>query len=95
MNRHDPKVWNKRDPNVPADAVYVGRGTPWGNPHRVGRCFRCGLTHTREEAIRRFLMDLSVSTGMAVKAELKGKDLVCHCAPLPCHADVLLRIANE
>lgn len=26
---------------------------------------------------------------------LKGKDLVCWCAPLPCHGDVLLRLANE
>ncbi|GAG87489.1 unnamed protein product, partial [marine sediment metagenome] len=26
--------------------------------------------------------------------ELKGKDLVCWCAPLPCHADVLLELAN-
>ena len=23
------------------------------------------------------------------------KDLVCWCSPLPCHADVLLRPANE
>lgn len=26
--------------------------------------------------------------------ELEGKDLVCWCAPKPCHADVLLEIAN-
>ena len=26
--------------------------------------------------------------------ELAGKDLVCWCAPLPCHADVLLELAN-
>ncbi len=28
-------------------------------------------------------------------AELRGEDLVCWCAPLPCHADVLLELANE
>lgn len=28
--------------------------------------------------------------------ELRGKDLACWCSPnQPCHADVLLRIANE
>ena len=27
--------------------------------------------------------------------ELRGLDLVCWCAPLPCHGDVLLRLANE
>jgi len=32
----------------------------------------------------------------ATREELCGKDLVCWCSPnQPCHADVLLRIANE
>ena len=26
--------------------------------------------------------------------ELRGCDLVCWCAPLPCHGDVLLALAN-
>ena len=26
--------------------------------------------------------------------ELKGKDLVCWCAPAPCHADILVELAN-
>lgn len=26
---------------------------------------------------------------------LRDKDLVCWCAPLPCHGDVLLRLANQ
>jgi hypothetical protein len=26
--------------------------------------------------------------------ELRGRNLVCWCAPLPCHADVLLELAN-
>ena len=28
-------------------------------------------------------------------SELRGGDLVCWCRPLPCHGDVLLRLANE
>lgn len=31
----------------------------------------------------------------AARVELRGKDLVCWCAPLPCHADILLELANE
>jgi len=27
--------------------------------------------------------------------ELKGKDLVCWCSPLPCHGDILLELANK
>jgi len=31
---------------------------------------------------------------LAALPELRGKDLVCWCSPLPCHADVLLELAN-
>jgi hypothetical protein len=31
---------------------------------------------------------------MAALPELRGKDLICWCAPKPCHADVLLDLAN-
>jgi hypothetical protein len=32
---------------------------------------------------------------MGALHDLRGLDLVCWCAPLPCHGDVLLRLANE
>ena len=32
---------------------------------------------------------------MAALPELRGKDLVCWCAPLACHGDVILRLAGE
>jgi Domain of unknown function (DUF4326) len=31
---------------------------------------------------------------MTALPELRGKDLVCWCAPLACHSDVLLRLAR-
>lgn len=31
------KVLNKRVNGVPAGAVYIGRGSKWGNPFRIGR----------------------------------------------------------
>jgi hypothetical protein len=77
---------------IPAGAVYVGRPSKFGNPFKVGQ------DGTRAEGIRRFEAHLAKHPDliMAVKAELRGKDLVCHC-PLdqPCHADILLSIANE
>ena len=79
------KVWNKRDPNCPFDAVYVGRGTPWGNPFIMKR-----------ESERDFVCDLfeiDILPKLDVSA-LRGKDLVCWCAPKRCHADSLLRKAN-
>ena len=31
---------------------------------------------------------------MAALPELRGRDLCCWCAPLACHGDVLVRLAN-
>jgi len=41
-------------------------------------------------------MDLQGLKKVMIRAELRGKDLACFC-PLdqPCHADVLLEIANN
>lgn len=87
-----PRVWNKKRPNdLPASFVYVGRPSKWGNP------FRRGVDGTRTEVIARFEASLRADPRRLaeVRRELRGKHLVCWCAPLPCHADVLLRIANE
>lgn len=86
-----PKVWNKRDPNCPKDAVYVGRPTKWGNPFAIG-------THgNRQEVITKYTnwLDDIIFNDRLDLDELRGKDLVCWCAPLPCHADVLLELANK
>lgn len=86
-----PKVWNKRDPNCPKDAIYVGRPTEWGNPWVIGK------DGTREEVIekyRRFMRDPKQLLKPRLEP-LKGKDLVCWCKPKPCHADILLELANE
>ena len=86
-----PQVWNKRDPLCPVDAVYVGRPSKWGNP------FKIGPSETREQAIEDFrIQHVGVFLFIGgIRQELRGKDLVCWCAPLPCHADVLLEIANK
>lgn len=87
-----PRVWNKRDPNVPADAVYVGRPTKWGNPFPIGR------DRTRVQAINQFRewVMRPEQTALRVTAitELRGKDLVCWCVPDDCHAWVWIEIAN-
>ena len=84
-----PRVLNNRTDHIPHDAVYVGRPSKWGNPFLIGR------DGAREQVVKRhrewvyFTCDLD-----GLKRELRGKDLVCWCAPLPCHADVLLELAN-
>ena len=77
---------------LPAGAVVVTRPTKWGNPHP--------LELGREEAVHRYRQDL-LAGRLAVtvddaRQELRGRDLACYCAlDEPCHADVLLELANE
>lgn len=81
-----PAVFNIYHRNAPADAVYVGRGSPYGNPFKIGE------HGTRDEVCDRF--ESEVLPTLDVSA-LRGKDLVCFCAPKRCHADALLRKANQ
>lgn len=88
-----PKVWNTRDPQCPADAVYIGRGSKYGNPFVMGtrhvpnRDTACDLYEQYIEANPERKQDFI--------EELRGKDLVCFCAPQRCHGDYLIAIANE
>jgi len=84
------RVWSKRERGVPADAVYVGRPTKWGNPFVIGQ------HGDRDEVIRLYRERLAGSPAMlrAVR-ELAGRDLVCWCSPEACHADVLVEFANR
>ena len=83
-----PKVYNKYHKDAPKGAVYVGRPSKWGNPYAIG------VNTSREQAIDYYRQFVSKHHD-EIRRELRGKDLVCYCAPLPCHADVLLEIANE
>jgi len=82
---------------MPENAVYVGRPTRYGNPFFV-RDFRDGKAAC-VEAFRAHIEKLDRESAGEIRriarAELGGKDLACWC-PLnqPCHADVLLEIAN-
>lgn len=87
-----PRVYNRNGlTRVPHDAVYVGRGSPYGNPYTVN------TSGGRANAIKLFEEWLRTRPDLLtkVRAELAGKNLVCYCAPAKCHADVLMRIAND
>ena len=93
-----PKVYNKHHRDAPKDAVYIGRGSPWGNPFsHIETSHAAVKVDTRQEAIATFEMQVMSQPEFVerIKRELKGKDLVCFCKPRACHGDVLLRIANE
>jgi hypothetical protein len=80
---------------MPPNTVKVDRSTKWGNPFRKG-----GSDENVVDAFRRYLENARTvdahEFANAVRAELRGKNLACWC-PLdaPCHADVLLEVANS
>ncbi|HEX2382934.1 MAG TPA: DUF4326 domain-containing protein [Acidimicrobiales bacterium] len=81
----------RKGARLPPAVVVVTRPTKWGNPYP--------LELGRPEAVRRYREDLFAGRlGVSVEdveRELRGRDLACYC-PLdePCHADVLLEVAN-
>lgn len=134
IQRKRTKGWTK-----PEGAIYVGRGSEWGNPYpladtqirmpalddsewehegRLGKTSgqRHAFVHpggaitwhrvenaTPEQIVelyRRWLAERPVIERGA-RRRLAGHDLMCWCPlvddngnPVPCHADVLLEIAN-
>ena len=93
IQRKRTKGWTQ-----PQEAVYVGRPTQWGNPFRasdVGRAeavrlFR-SMLEDRDQRSR-----VGYPSDKSIRESLRGKVLMCWCrVGAPCHADVLLEIANQ
>lgn len=78
----------------PENTVRVDRRSRWGN-HFIMRNDsdkeRDRVCDAFEEAVKSWPPEVIA----ALKRELRGKDLACWCAPKRCHAETLLRIANE
>lgn len=88
----------------PANTVYVGRPTIWGNPFVgpraaqdyerwvTGKMRRAEFYKKRQTNSLTLHFDCRrVRDGLR---DLKGKNLACWCKPdAPCHADVLLKLA--
>jgi len=96
---------------MPPNTVSVARPTKWGNPHKVGISLQPNgdgtYRHmTAEDAVARYRDEYlpywlwtprsKTTDRMLFISELRGKNLACWC-PLgqPCHADVLLEMANQ
>lgn len=91
---------------MPSTAVKVDRTTKWGNPFIVGKhgiqteCVAdfkmmvtkrmiCGSVDEDTVDAQRTYLTLDIK-------ELRGKHLACWCREgAPCHADILLKIANS
>ena len=89
----------------PANCEIVARPSKGLNPFKTGVDKKSDSHETQRAkhaaAVALFEQWLvETDDGRALEAwarrELRGKDLACYCeADLPCHADTLLRIANQ
>jgi len=101
--------WRIKGWRMPPNTVSVCRPGRWGNPFIVGKhgtaeycvfLFSAMLAGylwlTRDwKCIRAQLRFMRRNTA-ADLARLRGKNLACYCRPgQPCHADVLLELANK
>ena len=75
------KVHNKHHKTAPRDAVYIGRGSVWGNPFVIGQ------DGTRDEVCDRFEREILPTLDLSL---LRGRDLICYCKPYRCHGDSIL-----
>ncbi len=80
-------------------AINVARPSRWGNSFKVGEdhSYYGGpefVKATAEQCVEIFRRVLDAQPGAPLHL-LRGKNLACWCAGSPCHADVLLEIANR
>ena len=82
VQRKRTKGWR-----MPENAIYVGRGSLWGNPYRL-------TEYSRLEALRLYVRRVKwmLEKNPDFLEPLKGKDLACWCRlDEDCHADFLLQ----
>lgn len=90
---------------MPPNTAKVDRSTKWGNPWAAGKTAFDGRSPIDNEGAVGMFRDMLDDPGKRDCAdypedddlirELRGKNLACWCKPgQPCHADVLLELAN-
>lgn len=94
---------------MPPNTVKVDRSTKWGNPFSTHMATEAGCRNPQRavvDAFRSWLDGNPWACGadryedrrnaiLSGLPELRGKNLACWCKPgTPCHADVLLELAN-
>lgn len=84
-------LFNKHHGDAPSNAVYIGRGSMWGNQWEIGK------HGTRDEVCDLYEQAAEIHYPL-MKEEflaLYGKPLVCFCYPKRCHGETLLKYAAK
>lgn len=91
MNNPRPRIYNANVDEIPPSAIWVDRRSPYGN------IFKLGIDGDVDEVTRLYVNYLLDTPALIedIKLNLKGKSLVCWCVPDRCHAEILIRLAND
>lgn len=102
-------VVNKFRHEPTKDDLYIGRGSPLGNPfsHKQGTKADV-VVDTRQDAINSYKsyikrqiesnnVGVLQQLNLIATRELEGKhtNLVCFCSPMACHGDVIKELVSE
>jgi hypothetical protein len=93
-------VVNKYKHTPTPNDTYIGRGSPFGNPYsHLPSTYVCFRVDSRNEAVEKYkgwfessLCDRSFMeklNELAKKSISEDINLVCFCAPLRCHGDIV------
>jgi hypothetical protein len=88
----DPQVLNRRQfpGRLPPNTKLIDRTTDWGNPYHIG------VDGSRDDVCDKHAARIVTQPALMARLdELRGFNLMCHCAPKRCHGDTLLRLANS
>ena len=70
--------------------TYIGRPGFWGNPNKLS------MFNNRSDCIVEYEKYARSSPAILARlSELSNKYIVCHCHPLECHGDVLVKLFCE
>jgi hypothetical protein len=95
IQRKRTKGWK-----MPPNTVSVTRPGRYGNPYTIKQAREAGYKGSEAElaqmCVDEFRREMPDFAKVAYQQELRGKNLACWCAlDQPCHADVLLEVANS
>ena len=89
-------------------AIYVGRGSAYGNDNRIGYDKHSRHTFSREDVIKMDIDDrvmwfthpwrdgkINVKSLAKYIVDLRGKHVFCFCSPSACHGDWLTTLVNH
>lgn len=70
--------------------IYIGRGTIWGNPYRIG------IDGNRGEVLKKYRRYILNNPNLLNQLNtLDNSKLGCHCKPKNCHGDILVSLRDE